>query len=286
MSEALNQTNVEAVSETASAPRWNLTHMVVVAGVHVVSLPALWFWPRAIDITLFLGLYLVTCLGIGVGYHRLLTHRGFVCPRWLRILLTWMGCAALQGGPTRWASTHRRHHRTADREGDPHSPLEGFFHGHIGWLMRLGEQDTADHHKLAPDVSGEDPWMRVLDRGFLFIMPWVLTGIFCYAVAGWRGVLWGTLVRTLALWHVTWCVNSICHRWGRRPNKTRDESGNVWWVGLLSLGEGWHNNHHAKPASALHGWRWYEIDVSGYVIRLLARLRLARQVVRGPRLNA
>jgi stearoyl-CoA desaturase (delta-9 desaturase) len=286
MSEALKQTNVEAVGETAASPRWNLTHMTVVTGVHVLCLPALYFWPRAVDIVLFFGLYLITCLGIGVGYHRLLTHRGFVCPRWLRLTLTWMGCAALQGGPTRWVSTHRRHHQTADREGDPHSPKEGFFHGHMGWLMRLGEQDTADHHKLAPDVSGKDPLMLVLDKGSLFIMPWVLSGIFCYAVAGWRGVLWGTLIRTIALWHVTWCVNSICHRWGRRPNKTRDASGNVWWVGLLSLGEGWHNNHHAKPASALHGWRWYEIDVSGYVIRLLARLRLARQVVRGPRLNA
>jgi stearoyl-CoA desaturase (Delta-9 desaturase) len=282
MSEVNNQATIE-VGRAAPAPRWNLTHMTVVIGVHVLSLPALWYWPRAVDVALFLGLYLVTCLGIGVGYHRLLTHRGFVCPRWLRRTLTWMGCASLQGGPTRWASTHRRHHRAADRDGDPHSPLEGFFHGHVGWLMRLGEQDTVDHRKLAPDVSGEDRWMRVLDRGFLFTLPWAMTGIFCFAVAGWRGVLWGTLVRTLALWHVTWCVNSICHRWGRRPNKTRDASGNVWWVGLLSLGEGWHNNHHAKPAAALHGWRWYEIDVSGYVIRLLARLRLARQVVRGPR---
>src|ERR1044072_2302277 len=193
MSEALNQTNVEAVVETASAPRWNLTHMTVVTGVHVLCLPALYFLPRAVDIALFLGLYFVTCLGIGVGYHRLLTHRGFVCPRWLRRTLTWMGCAALQGGPTRWVSTHRRHHQKADREGDPHSPNEGFFHGHMGWLMRLGEQDTADHRKLAPDVSGDDPLMRVLDGGFLFIpmfiMPWVLTGVFCYAVAGWRGVL-------------------------------------------------------------------------------------------------
>jgi len=283
MSEALNKTNGTAVSETASAPRWNLTHTTVIVGVHLLSLPALWFWPRAVDIALFFGLYLITCLGIGIGYHRLLTHRGFVCPRWLRLTLTWMGCAALQGGPTRWSSIHRRHHRTADREGDPHSPVEGFFHGHVGWVLRLGEQDTADHHKLAPDVSGKDPLMLVLDKGSLFIMPWVLTGVFCYAVAGWRGVLWGTLVRTLALWHVTWAVNSICHRWGRRPNQTRDASGNVWWVGLISLGEGWHNNHHAKPASALHGWRWYEIDVSGYIIRLMARLRLVHQVVRGPR---
>ena len=287
MSEAYNQAAAaEPDRQTNSAPRWNLPNTSLVVGVHAFSLLGLWYWPRAVDVALFLGLYLVTCLGIGIGYHRLLTHRGFVCGRWMRRLLAWTGGAALQGGPTRWASTHRRHHRTADREGDPHSPHEGFFHGHVGWLMRLGEQDTADHHKLAPDVSGEDRWMRVLDRGFLFILPWALTGLLCFAVAGWRGVLWGTLVRTLALWHVTWCVNSICHRWGRRPNSTRDESRNVWWVGLLTLGEGWHNNHHAKPSAALHGWRWYEVDVSGYVIRLLARLGLAWQVVRGPRREA
>jgi stearoyl-CoA desaturase (delta-9 desaturase) len=283
MSVALNNSAEEASRRTASKPRWNLPKTTIIVGVHAISLLGLWYWPRAVDLALFFGLYLVTCLGIGIGYHRLLTHKGFVCRGWLRRLLAWMGCAALQGGPARWVWMHRRHHRTADRDGDPHSPLEGFFHGHVGWVMRWDEQDAADHHKLVPDVSGEDRWMRVLDRGHLFMMPWVMTGVFCYAVAGWRGVLWGTLVRTLALWHVTWCVNSICHRWGRRPNKTRDESGNVWWVGLLSLGEGWHNNHHARPAAALHGWRWYEVDVSGYVIRLLARLRLVRQVVRGPR---
>ena len=264
-------------------PRWNRSHTTLVVGVHALSLLGLWYWPRAVDIALFLGLYIITTLGIGVGYHRLLTHRGFVCGRWLRRLLAWMGCAALQGGPAWWVSIHRRHHRAADREGDPHSPREGFFHGHVGWIMRGDELGTTDHNKLAPDVNGDDPWMRVMDRGLLFVMPWALTGVFCFAVAGWRGLLWGTLIRTLALWHLTWCVNSVCHRWGSRPNQTRDESGNVWWVGLLTFGEGWHNNHHARPSSALHGWRWYEIDISGYVIRLLARLHLVQQVVRGPR---
>ncbi|MEJ7709627.1 MAG: acyl-CoA desaturase [Pyrinomonadaceae bacterium] len=107
--------------------------------------------------------------------------------------------------------------------------------------------------------------------------------VLCFAIAGWQGVLWGTIVRTISLWHTTWSINSICHLWGTRPNKTRDESGNVWWLGLLTLGEGWHNNHHARPASALHGWRWYEVDISGYVIRLMARLGLVWNVVRGPR---
>jgi stearoyl-CoA desaturase (delta-9 desaturase) len=279
----MSDTRQQEVAGAESAPPWNLLHTTILVGVHGLGLLGLWYWPRAVDAALFVGLYLVTAFGIGIGYHRLLTHRGFVCPRWMRRLLTWAGCAALQGGPAWWVLIHRRHHRVADREGDPHSPREGFFHGHVGWIMRRDVTDVADPRTLVPDVSGDDPWLRVLDRGLLFVLPWALTGAFCFAVAGWRGVLWGTLVRTLALWHVTWCVNSICHRWGSRPNQTRDESRNVWWVGLLSLGEGWHNNHHARPAAAVHGWRWYEIDVSGYVIRLLARLRLVRQVVRGPR---
>jgi stearoyl-CoA desaturase (delta-9 desaturase) len=279
----LSRTNAVPNQAFEGAARFNRSHTTLVIGVHALGLLGFWYWPRAVDVALFVGLYLITCLGIGIGYHRLLTHRGFVCRTWLRRLLAWMGGAALQGGPARWVAIHRRHHRKADRDGDPHSPLDGFFYGHMGWILRRDEQDAEDYRELVPDVSGNDPWMRVMDRGQLFILPWALTGVFCFAVAGWRGVLWGTLIRTLALWHVTWSVNSVCHTWGRRPNETRDESRNVWWVGLLSLGEGWHNNHHARPASALHGWRWYEVDVSGYVIRLMARLGLARQVVRAPR---
>jgi stearoyl-CoA desaturase (delta-9 desaturase) len=278
----LKQTAEQAEGRAAVAPRWNISHTTLVVGVHSLSLLGLWFWPRAIDVALLLGLYLVTTFGIGIGYHRLLTHRGFVCSTWLRRLLTWMGCAALQGGPTWWVSVHRRHHRATDRDGDPHTPLEGFFHSHVGWIMQQDELDADEQRQLVPDVAGDDPWLRIMDRELLYIMPWALTGVICFAVAGWRGVLWGTIIRTLALWHFTWSVNSVCHTWGSRPNPTRDGSRNVWWVGLLTLGEGWHNNHHARPASALHGWRWYEIDVSGYVIRLMARVGLVRQVVRPP----
>jgi fatty-acid desaturase len=264
-------------------PALNWPHSAIIVLVHAFSLPGLWYWPRPADAALFLAFYVITALGVGVGYHRLLTHRGFVCGKWLRRVLTWAGSAALQGGPSRWVALHRRHHRHVDRAGDPHTPLEGLFHGHIGWILLRDEQDGMDHGELVPDVSGDDPWLRVLDPQLMFVLPWLLTGAFCYAVAGWRGVLWGTLVRTVAMWHVTWSVNSVCHRWGSRPNQTRDESGNVWWVGLLALGEGWHNNHHARPAVAVHGWRWYEVDISGYVIRLLARLGVARQVIREPR---
>ncbi|MEK7834396.1 MAG: acyl-CoA desaturase [Acidobacteriota bacterium] len=261
-------------------PRLNWTNSTLVVSLHLAGLFGFWYWPRPVDLALLLSLYLVSCLGIGLGYHRLLTHRGYKCQTWLRRMLTWAGAAALQGGPARWVATHRRHHQNVDSEGDPHSPAASFFYGHVGWVMCWNARDDEDQRPLAPDVSGDDVWMRVLDRGILFTLPWALSGIFCYVIAGWRGVLWGTVIRTLGLWHVTWCVNSVCHRWGRRPNETRDGSRNVWWVGLLSLGEGWHNNHHARPASALHGWHWYEIDISGYIIRLLARSGLIWNVVR------
>ncbi|MCM3874637.1 MAG: fatty acid desaturase, partial [Pyrinomonadaceae bacterium] len=167
--------------------------------------------------------------------------------------------------------------------GDPHSPLMGFLHAHVGWVLLRDAKEGSDYREIVPDVSGDDPWLRVLDYNrFMFVVPWALTALFCFAVAGWRGVLWGTVLRTLALWHATWCINSVCHVLGKRPNMTRDESRNVWWLGLLTLGEGWHNNHHARPSAAVHGWRWYQIDFSGYVIRLMAYLGLVRNVIREP----
>lgn len=258
----------------------------MVVSLHVAALCGIWYWPRPVDLALLLSLYLVTCLGIGIGYHRLLTHRSFKCTTWLRRTLTWAGAAALQGGPARWVARHRRHHQTADSEGDPHSPSTSFFYGHVGWVMCWDARDDEDQRPLAPDVSGNDAWMRVLDHRILFTLPWTLSGILCYAIAGWRGVLWGTVIRTLSLLHVSWCVNSVCHRWGSRPNETKDGSRNVWWVGLLSLGDGWHNNHHALPSAALHGWHWYELDISGYLIRLLARFGLIWNVVRAPHKNS
>jgi stearoyl-CoA desaturase (delta-9 desaturase) len=267
-------------------PHWfsqlNWTHSFLVVSLHVCGLLGLWVWPRPVDLALFLGLYLATTFAIGIGYHRLLTHRGFASPRWLRRTLAWTGAAALQGGPARWATIHRRHHQMADKHGDPHSPLMGFLHAHVGWVMKKDAKEGSDYRELVPDVSGHDPWLRVLDYKILFVLPWLLTALFCYAIGGWRGVLWGTVLRTLVLWHLTWCINSVCHVLGKRPNMTRDESRNVWWLGLLTLGEGWHNNHHARPAAAIHGWRWYEVDLSGYVIRSMARLGLVWKVVREP----
>ncbi|HEX8474162.1 MAG TPA: acyl-CoA desaturase [Pyrinomonadaceae bacterium] len=277
--------SARAIPRTLPRPltRINWTHSFLVVSLHVCGLLCFWFWPRRIDLFLFVGLYLSTTFAIGIGYHRLFTHRGFKCHTWMRRMLAWMGAAALQGGPARWSAIHRRHHQMTDKEGDPHTPLMGFLHAHVGWILRRDAEEGSDYRELVPDVCGDDPWIRVLDKGVLFTMPWVLTGVVCYAVAGWRGVLWGTVLRTLALWHFTWCINSVCHVWGTRPNATRDESRNVWWLGLLTLGEGWHNNHHARPSAAVHGWRWYEVDFSGYAIRLMARLGLVWKVIREPR---
>ncbi|MGH9942645.1 MAG: acyl-CoA desaturase [Pyrinomonadaceae bacterium] len=271
------------ISLRTGAARVHWTHGSLVVGMHACGLLGLWFWPRPIDLALFLSLYLLTTFAIGIGYHRLLTHRGFKCRPWLRRALAWTGAAAVQGGPARWAAIHRRHHQQTDQPGDPHTPLKGFLHAHVGWIMRVDAEEGSDYRELVPDVSGQDAWMRLLDHRVFWLLPWVLTALFCYAVAGWRGVLWGAVIRTLTLWHLTWCINSVCHVWGTRPNATRDESRNVWWLGLLTLGEGWHNNHHARPAAAMHGWRWYEVDFSGYAIRLLARLGIVWNVVRPPR---
>jgi fatty-acid desaturase len=197
----------------------------------------------------------------------------------MRRLLTWFGCAALQDGPSRWVAIHRQHHKSADHEGDPHSPVTGLFYSHVGWTLLADEKKVEDYKALVPDVSGNDGWMRILDRGYGYVLPWLLSGLFCYLIAGWRGVLWGTIIRTVWVWHLTWSVNSICHWRGLRKHNTRDKSGNVWWVAILTFGEGWHNNHHARPSSAMHGREWYEVDISGTLIHLLSSIGLIWNVV-------
>jgi stearoyl-CoA desaturase (Delta-9 desaturase) len=263
--------------QTERRPHW--VHIITLGLIHACALLGLWFWPRSIDLVLFFGLYLATGLGITIGYHRLLTHRSFKCHTWMRRLLTWLGCAALQDGPSKWVAIHRRHHQLADHAGDPHSPNTSFFHAHVGWTLIKDEKEGEDYKQIVPDVSGNDRWMRILDRGYSYVLPWLLSALLCYVIAGWRGVLWGAIIRTVWVWHLTWSVNSVCHWRGLRKHETRDRSRNVWWVGILTFGEGWHNNHHARPSLALHGREWYEVDISGYIIRLLRLCGLTWNVV-------
>ena len=242
----------------------------------VATVYAMWlFWNELIgwrELALFLGLWIATGFGVTVGYHRLLTHRGFEAAAPVRAALLALGSMASQGRCVDWAAHHLKHHAHSDKEGDPHSPLEGFFHAHAGWILR---GSPAERERYCKRILS-DPLVRFMDR----TQPlWVLAGLaFPYAVAGWRGLLWGGFVRIAFSTQATFTVNSICHMFGSRPFDTHDESRNNPVIGLLALGEGWHNNHHAFPSMAYHGMRPREIDVSGLIIRLLVRLGLAWNV--------
>jgi stearoyl-CoA desaturase (Delta-9 desaturase) len=226
-----------------------------------------------LHVTLMIVLYILSGMGITVGFHRMLTHKAFETHPWFKALILIFGCMAVEGDPTSWASTHIQHHAHSDDEDDPHSPLEGLWHAHVGWLFG---------HQANPEVYGT--WLRrdpvvvwVTKTWFL----WVLVGIAIPTlIAGWSGFIWGGLVRIFLTHHITWSVNSICHTFGRRDYQTRDASRNNFIVGLLAFGEGWHNNHHAFPRSAFHGLRWWQIDVSGYFISVCEKLGLVWNVYR------
>jgi stearoyl-CoA desaturase (delta-9 desaturase) len=247
-----------------------------------------WGWGfHWVDLALMVGMYLVSMVGITVGFHRLFTHRSFRTYRPIQYLLGISGSMAFQGPMISWVGMHRLHHQHSDAAGDPHSPhtprrrfwgrLRGFWHAHIGWAFAPMPADAA---RCAGDLS-RDPGLRLIDTLFPL---WALLGLLIpasigFAFGGWRGALtgflWGGLVRVLVGHHVTWCVNSVCHLWGARPYASGDESRNNPVIGVLALGEGWHNNHHAFPSSARHGLRWWQLDISYWVIRLLVLCRLA-----------
>jgi stearoyl-CoA desaturase (Delta-9 desaturase) len=241
--------------------------------------------------------YVLTGVGITVGYHRLFTHRSFETYRGVRYTFAVLGQMAVEGDVLAWVSDHRKHHQFSDVEGDPHSPhvgygdglvaaLRGLWHAHTGWL--LSAAGRADQSRYAKDLL-RDRGLRVIAKLFF---PLVLFSLAAPAIAGWlliggwygffAGLFWGGAVRIFLLQHVTFSINSICHVWGRRRFASRDESRNVWWLSWLSFGESWHNNHHAFPTSAFHGLRRGEIDPGGWLIWLLERAGLAWNVVRVP----
>lgn len=234
-------------------------------------------WQRAVhwtDLALLLTMYMFTGFGQTIGYHRMLTHRSFRPHPVVKLILLVLGSMAVEAPPIEWSATHIKHHAQSDREGDPHSPMEGLFHAHLGWLFkdRFPDPRQYAHHLL------EDPIVVFVNRTFLL---WVaLSLVIPFLIGGWTGFLWGGLVRIFIGQHVTFSVNSICHAFGKREFETNDQSHNVWIVGLLALGEGWHNNHHAFPRSAFHGLHWWQFDLSGYVIWTLERFGLAYDVYR------
>jgi stearoyl-CoA desaturase (Delta-9 desaturase) len=247
------------------------------------------------DVIVFVLMYAVTGLGVTVGFHRHLTHRAFATTRWVRGTLAVLGSAAIEGPVISWVADHRKHHAFSDQPGDPHSPhvdhggglrgaLRGLWHAHVGWLFIHTHRGA--RRRYTPDLLA-DPVVRFVDRTFLV---WAIGGLVAafglgYAIGGTfdaalTGLLWGGGVRMLVVHHVTYSINSLCHFFGRRRFPTGDESRNLAWLAPLTFGESWHNNHHAFPTSAAHGLRWWEVDPSAAVIRLLERLGLAWDVVR------
>jgi stearoyl-CoA desaturase (delta-9 desaturase) len=257
----------------------------VITIFHAGALAALFMftWQR---LAVMAVLYVLAInVGIGMCYHRLLTHRGYLVPKWLEYVMTVCATLALEGGPMFWVSTHRVHHQLSDQEGDPHTPREGGWWAHTGWLL-FGQElhsQTEVLSRYAPDLSRDRFHVWISKYHWL---PISITGVLLFAGGwywgGWVSavgmVLWGGLLRVTLGLHATWLVNSATHLWGGRRFETRDDSRNSWWVALLTGGEGWHNNHHAHPVSARHGLTWYEVDPNFWGIWMLKKLGLARKV--------
>jgi stearoyl-CoA desaturase (delta-9 desaturase) len=255
--------------------------LVVVIPLLATGLAIQLLWQHVVhwsDLALLGTMYFLTILGIGVGYHRMLSHRSFIAHPAAKFALLVLGSMGSQGNAIEWAATHVKHHAQADQEGDPHSPLDGFVHAHLGWLFS-GGVSIADPQVYCPHLL-KDPHVVFVSRTYWL---WVVLGLAIpFAIGGWTGLLWGGLVRLFLSHHVTWSVNSICHTFGKREFVTNDQSRNEWIVGLLAFGEGWHNNHHAFPRSAFHGLHWWQFDLNSYVIWTLERLGLAHDVYRIP----
>jgi stearoyl-CoA desaturase (delta-9 desaturase) len=243
------------------------------------------------SLVVMLVMFILGGFGITIGYHRMLTHKSFQAPEWVRAFFLITGSMTLQGPALNWAATHIQHHANSDMEDDPHSPLKSFFHAHVGWIL---DDFQPNIEKYAKPLL-KDPLIVFISKTFFvwvalgFLVPTVVCGwiqslhgggLHGFEIGALQGFFWGGLVRVFLNHHVTWSVNSICHTFGGRDFETTDVSRNNFIFGILAMGEGWHNNHHAFPRSAFHGMKWWQIDPSAYVIRLLEKCGLAHDVVR------
>lgn len=267
-------------SITRPPRQYNPSAIFWLSFVHIGALVSFAFftWP-AFWLCLIL-LFSLSPLGVTLTYHRLLSHRALRVPRWLEYTLAFIGVLSAQGSPLLWVAQHRKHHRFSDTDRDPHDARKGFFYSHIGHLL-VSPLDTPEWHAAeiatVPDLS-KQAYYRFLDR---FHIPIVLTSLpILYWIGGFPFMFWGAFMRVTLMLHITWFVNSAAHTFGYRNFETADSSRNCWWVALLAAGEGWHNNHHAAPACAAHGLRWWELDMTWMIIRGLEKLGLATDVRR------
>ncbi len=281
--------------------RWSYATSIIV--MHLVALLAIspWFFSWTGVVCCVLGLYIFGTLGINLCFHRLLTHRSFTCPRWVERSLAILGVCCLQEAPGRWVAIHRRHHQHSDEQPDPHSPLVTFLWGHVGWLV-VENRDTDSfclYQRYAGDLLRQRFYLN-MERSLRWLWiylahaaviaavslgaGWLLTGEWPGAIKFMSSILiWGVVVRTVLVWHITWSVNSLSHVFGYQSHDTGENSRNNWLVALISNGEGWHNNHHADQRSAAHGHTWWELDITYLTIRAMAAVGLAKNVMRHDR---
>ncbi len=250
---------------------------LVLAAFHIGAIAALFFFSwKALAVSVLLY-WMGVGLGISMGYHRLHTHRSYKVPLGLEYFFAICGTLTLEGGPIFWVSTHRIHHQLSDRPGDPHSPRDGAWWAHVGWILfgETAHNNTRKMAKYAPDLAKDRFYVWLNNYHWI---PMVVLGGLLFALGGLPLVLWGICLRVVVGLHATWLVNSATHMWGGRRFATRDDSRNNWWVALLTFGEGWHNNHHAHPTSARHGLAWYELDLSWIHIQVLKFFGIAKAI--------
>ena len=270
------------INETASEGKQTLalswTNVIFFGSIHALAMLSPWFFSwSALGVTIFLH-WLFGSIGICLGYHRLLTHRSLHVSKWLEYPIALLGALAIQGGPIFWVAGHRLHHAyTEDEDKDPYSSRRGFWWSHMLWILYPRPEffDGKNYKRFAPDLA-RDPFYCWLDRYHLLLQ--LPLGLLLYALGGWSFVIYGMFLRSVLLWHSTWLINSATHLWGYRTVEVDDNSRNLWWAGILTYGEGWHNNHHAFQYSARHGLKWWETDFTWMTIQLLQKLGLAHKV--------
>jgi stearoyl-CoA desaturase (delta-9 desaturase) len=263
--------------EASKAGRLNWNTIVWVSVFHIMGVVALFNFSWRNAIAALITWWIASSWGIGIGYHRLFTHRGFRAPMWLQYFLATCGSLALQSGPISWVTTHRIHHAFTETDKDPHSPMNGTYWSHIGWIFRGTAQghSQATLQRYSPDLT-KDRYLTLLNNYYYVTL--IACAFVLLAIGGWTMVLWGVFLRTAVSWHFTWLVNSATHLWGSRRFDTRDDSRNNALVAALTFGEGWHNNHHAFPRSAKHGFTWKEFDINWYQLQIAEKAGLISNV--------
>jgi len=247
-------------------------------GIHAACLLAFFTGVSGLDIALCLGFFYLRLFAITAGYHRYFAHRTYKTSRAFQFVLAALGAASVQKGPLWWAAGHRRHHQYADQPGDMHSPRKGFWYAHTGWVFS-GEWDETELDRIR-DFT---PYPELMWLNRWHIASPIALAIACYAIGGFSGLIWGFVMSTTLLWHATYTINSLAHRFGSRRYDTPDDSRNNFWLALLTLGEGWHNNHHRYMASARQGFFWWEIDITYYALRGLEKVGVVWDLREPPR---